>query len=94
VALAPIALDPSLIFNTRHIFKCHKLQQLLNYAYQTGLPGGCGHGHFPQMWQFKKINGHRKFVSTSGRKLAVKGPKSLKCGRRKLEGPGNTFLNL
>jgi hypothetical protein len=48
------------------------------------LPGGRRHGHFPQMWQFKKINGRGKFVAVSGRKVAVKSPKSLKCGRRKL----------
>jgi hypothetical protein len=48
------------------------------------LPGGRHHGHFPQMWQFKKIDGRGKFVAVSGRKVAVKGPKRLKCGRRKL----------
>jgi hypothetical protein len=48
------------------------------------LPGGRRHGHFPQMWQFKKIYGRAKFVAVSGRKVAAKGPKRLKCGRRKL----------
>jgi hypothetical protein len=47
------------------------------------LPGGRHHGHFPQMWQFKIIIGRGKFVSVSGRKVAVKGPKRLKCGRGK-----------
>jgi hypothetical protein len=46
------------------------------------MKGGCRHGHFPQMWQFKKIIGRRKFVAVSGRKVAVKGPKTLKCGRK------------
>jgi hypothetical protein len=50
----------------------------------TVLPGGRRHGHFPQMWQFKKIDGRGKFVAVSGRKVAVKGPKRLKSGRRKL----------
>jgi hypothetical protein len=36
------------------------------------LPGGRRHGHFPQMWQFKKICGRGKFVAVSGRKVAVK----------------------
>jgi hypothetical protein len=26
------------------------------------------------MWQFKKMNGHGKFVAVSGRKVAVEGP--------------------
>jgi hypothetical protein len=48
------------------------------------LPGGRRHGHFSQMWQFLKIDGRGKFVAASGRKIAVKGPTRLKCGRRKL----------
>jgi hypothetical protein len=36
------------------------------------------------MWQFKKIDGRGKFVAVSGRKVARKGPKRLKSGRRKL----------
>jgi hypothetical protein len=48
------------------------------------LPGGRRHGHFPQMWQFKKNDSRGKFVAVSGRKVAVKGPKRLKCGRRKI----------
>jgi hypothetical protein len=31
------------------------------------LPGGRRHGHFPQMWQFKKIVGYGKYVAVSGR---------------------------
>jgi hypothetical protein len=31
------------------------------------LPGGRHHSHFPQMWQFKKINGRGKFIAMSGR---------------------------
>jgi hypothetical protein len=27
------------------------------------LPGGRRHGHFPQMWQLKKICGHGKIVA-------------------------------
>jgi hypothetical protein len=38
----------------------------------------CHHSHFPQ------IDGCGKFVAVSVRKVAVKGPKRLKCGRRKL----------
>jgi hypothetical protein len=41
------------------------------------LPGGHRHGHFPQMWQFKKIIGRGKFVVVSGRKVAVKGSKKV-----------------
>jgi hypothetical protein len=48
------------------------------------LPGGRRQGHFPQMWQFKKVNGRGKFVAVSGRKVAVRGSKRFKCGRRKL----------
>jgi hypothetical protein len=48
------------------------------------LPGGRRHGHFPQMWQFKKMNGRGKFVAVSGRKVAVKELKRLKCSREKL----------
>jgi hypothetical protein len=33
------------------------------------------------MWQFKKIIGRGKFAAISGRKVAVKGSKRLKCGR-------------
>jgi hypothetical protein len=40
------------------------------------LPGGRRHGHFPHVWQFKKIIGRGKFVAVSGRKVAVKGRKS------------------
>jgi hypothetical protein len=47
------------------------------------LPGGRRHGHFPQMWQFKKINGRGKFVAVSGREVAVKVLKRLKCSREK-----------
>jgi hypothetical protein len=43
------------------------------------LPGGR-----PKMWQFLKNYGRGKFVAVSGRKVAVKGPKRLNCGRRKL----------
>jgi hypothetical protein len=32
-----------------------------------GLPGGRHHGHFPQMWQFKKVIDCGKFVAVSGR---------------------------
>jgi hypothetical protein len=32
------------------------------------------------MWQFKKIIGRGKFVAVSGRKVAVKDVKKLKCG--------------
>jgi hypothetical protein len=42
--------------------------------FQSGLPDGRRHGHFPQMWQFKKLNGRGKFVAVSGRKVAVEGP--------------------
>jgi hypothetical protein len=49
----------------------------------TVLPGGRPHSHFPQMWQFKKIIGRGKFVAVSGHKVAVKGPKKFKYGRRK-----------
>jgi hypothetical protein len=47
------------------------------------LPGGRRHGHFPQMWQVKKIIGRGKFVAVSGRKVTVKDPKRLKCGLAK-----------
>jgi hypothetical protein len=50
----------------------------------AGLPGGRRHGNFSQMWQFEKNNGRGKFVAVRGRNMIVKGPKSLKCGRRKL----------
>jgi hypothetical protein len=40
----------------------------------AGLPDGRRHGHFPQMWQFKKLNGRGKIVAVSGRKVAVEGP--------------------
>jgi hypothetical protein len=50
----------------------------------SGLPGGRRHGHSSQMWQFEKIYCRGKFVAVSGRKVAVKVPKMLKCGRRKL----------
>jgi hypothetical protein len=36
------------------------------------------------MWQFKKLYGRKKFVAESGRKVAVKVTKMLKCGRGKL----------
>jgi hypothetical protein len=36
------------------------------------------------MWQFKQIYGRGKFVAVSGRKVAIKVPKMLKCGHRKL----------
>jgi hypothetical protein len=36
------------------------------------------------MWQFRNMHSPEKFVAVSGRKLAVKVPKMLKCGRRKL----------
>jgi hypothetical protein len=44
------------------------------YTPSPGLPDGRRHGHFPQMWQFKKMNGRGKFVAVSGRKVAVEGP--------------------
>jgi hypothetical protein len=50
---------------------------------ESGLPGGRRHGHFSQMWQFTQIYCRGKFVAVSGRKVAVKVPKMLKCGRRK-----------
>jgi hypothetical protein len=49
-----------------------------------GLPGGRRHGHFPQMWQFKKMHGREKILGVSGRKVAVNVLKMLKCDRRKL----------
>jgi hypothetical protein len=36
------------------------------------------------MWQFKQIYGRGQLVALSGRNVAVKVPKMLKCGRRKL----------
>jgi hypothetical protein len=41
---------------------------------KSGLPDGRRHGHFPQMWQFKKMNGRGKIVAVSGRKVAVEAP--------------------
>jgi hypothetical protein len=63
---------------------CGKYKSPAHFLLPTAvLPGGRHHGHFPQMWQFKKIVGRGKFVAVSGRKVAVKGPKRLKCGRGK-----------
>jgi hypothetical protein len=44
---------------------------------------GRGDGHFPEMWPKEKIGGSGKLVAVSGREVAMKGPKSHKCGRRK-----------
>jgi hypothetical protein len=48
-----------------------------------GLPGSRRHGHFPQMWPFKKMYCREKFTAVSGRKVAVKVSKMLKYGRGK-----------
>ena len=48
---------------------------------ESGLPGGRSHGHFAQMWPYKKLGGSGKLVAVSGRKVAVKGAKRLKSGR-------------
>jgi hypothetical protein len=42
------------------------------------LSGGRRHGHFPQMWQFKKILGRGKFVAVSDRKVLYSKAKFLK----------------
>jgi hypothetical protein len=61
---------------------------------QSALPDGCRRGHFPQMWQLNKIYGREKFVALSGRKVVVKVPKMLKCGRIKnLKIPNKTDRN-
>ena len=52
--------------------------------YFTRLPGGRSHGHFAQMWPYKKLGGSGKLVAVSGRKVAVKGAKRLKSGRRNI----------
>jgi hypothetical protein len=42
--------------------------------FRSGLPDGRHHGHFPQMWQFKKMKARGNIVAVSGRKVAVQGP--------------------